>query len=283
MCILSLTRNIICFCCGFIKGQDIVLVIRGTWRRFHKVTEVHICRFKCFAPFLRILILRDVLIRGTFAREDMPRNLKCFVSANSSVPFAGGDMSSLNKLIQVDIKSIVVDCEHESYNFPRALQKLRLETPRARGLRFLPEGNNLKLRELGLMSISAIHFRISISPSLTKLVLQAITGLRNNLPGEMFKLRTLQSLSIRYCEHISVIPELQTEHLEYLYLALPDLQTLPSSLQNLKNLRSLGQQYVAMFMCLLGSAYTPRSNLVSLSLLAGSGADSIPPKSQVPP
>ncbi|KAL3685674.1 hypothetical protein R1sor_003696 [Riccia sorocarpa] len=80
--------------------SDVRLMLRASHL---KGTQLHIRRIKCFAPFLRILFLRDVLIRGTFASEDMPRNLQCFVSANSSVPFAGGDLSRLNKLIHVDI------------------------------------------------------------------------------------------------------------------------------------------------------------------------------------
>ncbi|KAL3685676.1 hypothetical protein R1sor_003698 [Riccia sorocarpa] len=125
-------------------GNVNVLVIRGTVSFYLisplmalalKGTQLHIRRFKSLAPFLRVLILRDMLIRGTFASKDIPRNLQCFVSSNSSVPFAGGDLSSLNKLIHVDIASTVA--EHESYHFPRGLQKLRLETPRAREIVYL--------------------------------------------------------------------------------------------------------------------------------------------------
>ncbi|KAL3701131.1 hypothetical protein R1sor_019153 [Riccia sorocarpa] len=234
------------------KDAPVVLVLQGNrtrlWHGMKETTRRHgifpSCKWKSegFSRTLRILVLRNLLIQGAFCMDEVPENLECLVCLNSNMPFPNGNLTSLEKLKYVDILT-TVDDQH-SYSFPRGVQHLRLENRTLKELTFGSDHNDSTshaLKEFGLMSAAnlLVNFRIGQFQSLSKLVLTNIIGLDNNLPDELFQLKSLQSLSIENCHHISSLPDFYTQRLEHLHLALPDLIELPDTLKSLNNLRSL--------------------------------------------
>ncbi|KAL3701130.1 hypothetical protein R1sor_019152 [Riccia sorocarpa] len=235
------------------KGGPVVLVLQGNLSRWHRMKEttgrggllqgfLPSCEWKSewFTRTLRILVLRDLLIQGKFCMDEVPKNLECLLCFNSNLPFQNGNLTSLEKLKYVDILTMVDD--QRSYTFPGGVQHLRLQNRTLKQLTFGSDHNDSTshaLKEFGLMSAAnlLVNIRIGQLQSLSKLVLTDITGLDNNLPDELFQLKSLQSLSIENCHHISTLPDFYTQRLEHLHLALSDLVELPDTLKSLNSLR----------------------------------------------
>ncbi|KAL3698167.1 hypothetical protein R1sor_012243 [Riccia sorocarpa] len=224
-----------------------------------------------FMRTLRILILRDVIVCGMFGRETVPENLECFICSNSNVPFQGGDLTSMKKLKHLEIMTAVDT--NDTYKFPDGVRKVRFENKNVEGMMFGAGGafDSLKrLEEFGLMSVTSLLLNTPVSQfkALKKVVLRDISGLDNNLPEVLFQMKSLKSLSIQYCEHVSVLPDVNMQNLEHLHLALPALIKLPDSLQTLQSLRSLtleNCQWLRELPAGIGTPRTQRLQLIAIS------------------
>ncbi|KAL3689060.1 hypothetical protein R1sor_015369 [Riccia sorocarpa] len=225
---------------------------------------------KC-ANSLRILILRDVIVCGMLGRDTVPENLECFICSNSNVPFRGGDLTSLQKLKHLEITTALDT--NDSYKFPHVVRKVRLENKKVKRITFGARkgfDSSRRLEEFGLMSVTRplLNTQVSQFKFLKKVVLRNISGLDNNLPEALFQMESLQSLSIQYCDHVSLLPDVDMGNLEHLHLALPALIRLPESLKSLRSLRSMTLDNCRLLRQLpvgIGTPLTPRLQLIAIN------------------
>ncbi|KAL2650368.1 hypothetical protein R1flu_018496 [Riccia fluitans] len=264
------------------QDRCVVLVLNGSWPDNESMSNQSkstkedeaplVCKMKSkvFSRSLRVLVLRNVIILRSSGVEEFPQ-LQCLICSNSNLPFPKGNLKSLMSLRHLEISTMVDD--NESFTFPDGVEKIRLENMNVKQFTFGPlshPGNMKKLKEFGLMNVTNLLADVQIDQfqSLRKLVLADITGLDNNLPAGLFQLKFLRVLSVRNCEHLSLLPEFHNNLLEHIYLALPDLIQLPGTLQNLKSLISLTLENC----CLLkqipagtGTPSTPNRKLIAVN------------------
>ncbi|KAL2609872.1 hypothetical protein R1flu_028445 [Riccia fluitans] len=197
-----------------------------------------ISRLSAFASSLRILVLNNVNVEGTFASANSPHGLEFFGCVNSTVPFAEGNFALFKKLLAVDV-STRVDGNSTCW-FAPTLQRLRLESPCLVSLRLEPGACNTK--ELGLISSKGLHLPNGHGefPELRKLIIRCVLSL-TELPFTFYGVRVLESLSIQGCDNLKELPS-TLEHLEKLkhfHISLKYIKCLPKSIVRMKNLATL--------------------------------------------
>ncbi|KAL3688346.1 hypothetical protein R1sor_014655 [Riccia sorocarpa] len=142
-------------------------------------------------------------------------------------------LMSLKGLKHLEITTAVDTNDTYKILFPGGVRKVRLESKNVKRMvsgAGRGSGSRKRLEELGLMSVTSL---LLITPddqfkTLKEVVLRDISGLENNLPKALFQMKSLQSLSIQYCEHVSLLPDFDMRSLEHLHLALPALIRLRS-------------------------------------------------------
>ncbi|KAL2609863.1 hypothetical protein R1flu_028436 [Riccia fluitans] len=197
-----------------------------------------ISRLSAFASSLRILVLNNVNVEGTFASANSPHGLEFFGCVNSTVPFAEGNFALFKKLLAVDVSTRVDG--NSTYWFAATLQRLRLESPCLVSLRLEPGACNTK--ELGLISSKGLHLPNGHGefPELRKLIIRCVLSL-TELPFTFYGVRVLESLSIQGCDNLKELPS-TLEHLEKLkhfHISLKYIKCLPKSIVRMKNLVTL--------------------------------------------
>ncbi|KAL3688352.1 hypothetical protein R1sor_014661 [Riccia sorocarpa] len=225
-------------------------------------------RLRKYARSLRILILRDVIVSGTLERDAGLESLECFICSNSNVPFREGDLTNMKKLKHLEITSAVDT--NGTFKFPDGVRKVRLESKNLEYSMFGARRGSASMEEYGLMSVTGLLLVTPVKQfkSLKKVVLRDISGLENNLPDALFQMKSLQSLSIQYCEYVSWLPDFSMGSLEHLHLALPALRKLPDSLQTLRSLRSLTLENCCFLRQLpagIGTPLTPQLQLIAIN------------------
>ncbi|KAL2622244.1 hypothetical protein R1flu_002449 [Riccia fluitans] len=150
-------------------------------------------------------------------------------------------LNNLRKLKLVDVAS-AMEQYISTYSFAADVIRVRLECPFIDiTLQFVP--GESKLEELGVVSGRQLHIKNLTEvtfPSLRKLVLQRISELRE-LPLVISKMHALESLSVRDCDRLQLLPTNLEElkNLRHLDLSLRELKSIPESVCSMASLMSL--------------------------------------------